>query len=221
MSEDIPGWEKPGKKDPDPQQPGPNIQRLTSPSQSVRVPDKVLRGVFASGFVVYSSTNEFVMDFYQGIAKPPQVVARVVMSLAALEGLIKLLRENMATFAKNFGMPNPIPKAPNDRQLTIQELYDELKVPEEIQSGSYATGLMVNFNPVEFHFDFVTGFFPNASVSSRVYLAAPRVQNMIETLSNTYANLQKQRAQQQPPQPPQAPPPNPLLNNPDGPPTSN
>ena len=224
MSEEIPGWEKPGKREPDKGGGGGgHIERLTAASQSVRVPEGGARGVFATGLVVFTSQNEFVMDFFQGIAKPPQVVARVVMSLAAIEGLINVLRENMGAFSRNFGTPGPIQKSPNERQLSAAELYDELKVPEELQSGSYATGILVNMNPVEFHFDFVTGFFPNASVSSRVYLAAPRVQNMIDTLVNTHSNLVKQRGQGpqiQQPQPPQTPPqspPNPFLNRPEGP----
>ncbi len=60
-------------------------------------------------------------------------------------------------------------------------------------SGVYANAVMVGHTPAEFGVDFITSFFPNASVSARVYLAAPRIPQLIDTLSGLVAQFHRQR----------------------------
>ena len=46
---------------------------------SARVPEKV-RGVYCTAQVIHDSPKEFIIDFMQGLTRPFQVVARVVMT---------------------------------------------------------------------------------------------------------------------------------------------
>jgi len=60
----------------------------------------------------------------------------------------------------------------------------------------------------EFTFDFITRFFPTAAVAARVFLAAPQVPKMLESLTvslNRYKQRVEAARNQQPP-PPQEPP---------------
>ena len=75
--------------------------------------------------------------------------------------------------------------------------------------GSYTNAVMVGHTPAEFGIDFITSFIPTAVVSARVYLAAPRIPALIESMTNLLAQYHKQRGagpgQPRPPQPPQHP----------------
>ena len=63
-----------------------------------------------------------------------------------------------------------------------------------------------------FRRNFITGFYPTASVSSRVYLSAQQTPRVLETLSAALVTFQRRFTQQQHPpgqQPPPPPPPPP------------
>src|ERR1039458_779258 len=55
-----------------------------------------------------------------------------------------------------YGPPTPVP----DRRPTIQEIYENFRLPEELLSGSYANSVLIGHSPTEFFFDFITGFYP-------------------------------------------------------------
>ena len=65
-------------------------------------------------------------------------------------------------------MPKPpVPEKPRP----VQEIYDDLKIPEDVVSGVYANTVMVGHTPVEFGLDFITSFIPHVAwCSARVYL---------------------------------------------------
>ena len=73
---------------------GAFTQEIQHSQLSARVPDKVVRGVFSNGVLVLQGAYEFALDFTQRIAKPHQVVARVVLpppvvpSMIAAAGMI-------------------------------------------------------------------------------------------------------------------------------------
>lgn len=64
----------------------------------------------------------------------------------------------------------------------IEDIYDELRLPDGMLSGSYANAVLVRHTGTEFCFDFITNIFPRSSVSSRVYLAAPHVPLLLQSL---------------------------------------
>ena len=160
-----------------------SMQRIAHQPMSARVPEKIARGVTATGFLAYLGQQELVVDFLQFISRPPHLVARVVMTPAVAEQFLSVLRENLGRYTATFGAPPPIAKNPNDKPRPAQEIYDDLKIQDDQLSGVYANAVMVGHTPAEFGVDFITSFFPTAAVSARVYLAAPRIPQLIETVA--------------------------------------
>ncbi len=184
---------------------GDSTQRIAHAPMSARVPEKVARGVMATAFMAYFGPQEFVIDFLQLIGRPPQLAARVVMSPAVAEQFIYVLKENLTRYTANFGPPPTIPKNPNEKPRTAQEIYDDLKLPDDQLSGVYANAIMIGHTPAEFGMDFITSFFPTAAVSARVYLSAPRIPQLIDTLTGLVAQWHKQRTPGPNPNPNQSP----------------
>ena len=218
----------PGGEGNPPQGGGPPVQgaysqQIAHSPVSARVPERVSRGVLSTGVIVLDSPNEFVLDFLQNLSRPPQIVARVVLPPQVMYQFVGSLRENLNTFSERFGAPAPLPKPQQQNRPSIQELYEHFKLPDDLLSGTYANSVLIGHSPSEFLFDFITGFFPTASVSSRVYLSAQQVPRIVETLSAALVTYQKrfqQMQQQQAPQQqaPQPRPPHPPTQDPGAPP---
>jgi hypothetical protein len=86
------------------------------------------------------------------------------------------------------------------RQATAQEIYDDLKVRDELLSGSYANAVMIGHGPHEFSFDFITNFYPHSAVSARVFMAAGQIPRLYDSLKGTWDQL---KMRMQPPPPPE------------------
>ena len=114
---------------------------------------------------------------------------------------------------QQFGPPPTLPKGPvPEKPRPPQEIYDDLKIPEDVLSGVYANSVMVGHTPAEFGIDFITAFIPHAAVSARIYLSAPRVPQLIDTLQGLIVQYKKQHGPQGPQiqaAPGTPPPPNP------------
>lgn len=201
MDGDIPNnpsdGPSPGNHGPEQNPPGPggadagvDRQELRHSPVSARVPERIGRGVLSNGVAVLDSPTEFIVDFFQGLSRPPLIVARVVMAPRNLAAFQAALRENFDRFTKSFGAPTPLPPPPAQRP-TIQEIYDTYRLPEELLSGGYANSVMITHSPSEFGFDFITGFFPTAAVSSRVYMAAPHIPRVIAALTNAMKQFEQ------------------------------
>src|SRR4051812_3258483 len=168
-------------------------QRIQHAPVTARVPDRIARGVFSTGVIVIDGPFEFVLDFVMGLVQPRQVVARVVMSPVVVEQFVNAIRDNVAKYESRFGKIPEIPKPPTPpRQPTIQEVYDDLKIADETQAGAYANAVLMSHGTSEFTFDFITRFFPTAAVSARVFLAAPQVPRLLESLQSSL-NRYRQR----------------------------
>jgi len=187
-------------------------QSVRSQHLSARIPDSVSQGVFSTGAIVMTGGTEFILDFVQNIGRPHQIVARIVMPHGVLPQYIEALKKNLELYTQRFGPPPQMPKPPQQQQQqrrpTPQEIYDDLKLPDEILSGSYANGVMIGHSAAEFNMDFLTNFFPNSAVSSRVFMSAAQVPRLLESLSGTFTQFQQRVQQQQQQQMgPQNPPP--------------
>ena len=186
---------------------GQHSEQVRVQHLSARVPEKVSRGSLSTGAIVMTGGTEFIIDFIQNLGTPAAVVSRVIVPHAAMPQFIDALRKNLEMYRQRFGEPPQMPRGPQPaKQPTAQEIYDELKLPDECLSGSYANGVMIGHTPAEFKFDFLTNLFPISAVSSRVYLAAPQVPRLLESLQSTFRQFQ-QRVQQQQQNPPPTPPP--------------
>ena len=84
--------------------------------------------------------------------------------------------------------PAPQPPQPPKRQ-NPQEIYDELKLRDEILSGVYANAVMIGHGPYEFSFDFITNFYPQSAVSARVYLASGHIARLLDSLKQSWEQL--------------------------------
>ena len=189
---------------PSPDRPDPDDRPA---SLRARVPDHVAGGCFSTGVVVMTGHNEFIIDFLQTIGRPHRVAARVVLPHGVMPQFIEALDKNLSIYRERFGDPPAPPKNlnnPNERRPTPQEIYDDLKMPDETLSGAYANGVMIGHGVSEFGLDFLTSFFPQSAVSCRVFLAAGQVPRLLESLSGSWRQLQQQRGQLPPPTPPAA-----------------
>lgn len=82
------------------------------------------------------------------------------------------------------------------RRPSAQEIYDDLKIKDELLSGAYANAVMIGHGPHEFSFDFITNFFPNSAVSARVFLSSGQVPRFYDSLKGTWDQM---RSRMQPP----------------------
>lgn len=86
-------------------------------------------------------------------------------------------------------------------RVSAQELYEQLKLPDEMLSGTYANTVMIGHTATEFSFDFITSFFPRSAVACRVYLAAPNVPRFLDSLVHSFDQYQRRGANPPPPAP--------------------
>jgi hypothetical protein len=165
---------------------------------SARVPEAVSRGVFSTGAIVLVGGNEFIVDFLLRMARPHQIVSRVVLPHAVMPQLIATLRANLGKYRARFGEPPALPAPPADApKPSIQEIYDDLKMPDDLLAGAYSNGVMISHSASEFCFDFITNFFPHSCVSSRIYISAPQVPRLLDAFVNTFNEFQRRVAQLQ------------------------
>ena len=74
---------------------------------------------------------------------------------------------------------------PPPASTNIEQIYDELRLPDAMLSGRYANAVLIRHSPTEFCFDFITNIFPRSAVASRVYLAAANVGGLLQSLQRS------------------------------------
>lgn len=176
-----------------PDRPDPND---ANPALRARVPDAVADGCFSTGAIVMTGPSEFIVDFLQTIGRPHRVATRVVIPHPVMPQFIEALRTNLELYRSRFGDPPSPPAQPQNqaRRPSPQEIYDDLKLPDEVLSGVYANGVMIGHGASEFGLDFLTSFFPQSAVSARVFLAAGQVPRLLESLRGAVRQLEQRNA---------------------------
>lgn len=203
---DLP--EKPRESEPKQGGAGTFHQELQHSMVAARVPEAVGIGTFCTGAIVLTGPHEFVLDFVLRMSPPHRIAQRVVLSPTVVGLFLRALRENLDKYRQNFGPPAQLPPPPPGmKPPPISEVYEQLKLPEEIMSGTYANAVMIVHSPAEFCFDFVTSFYPKSAVSARVYLAVPHVTQLYDSLSRSYDQYMQRAQQNQQPKPPEDRPP--------------
>jgi hypothetical protein len=203
---DQPPNDPPNTPPPQPFSDGPTIQPFHHDPVSARVPEKVARGIFATGVLVQEGSGEFVLDFVQALARPATIAARVVIAPQVMASLVNTFHENIDRYTESFGPPPALPKGvPPAKPPTTQEIYENLKLPEEMLSGTYANSVMIGHHPAEFFLDFITRFYPTAAVSCRIYLSAAQAPKVLEILKGSLQQFYRRASPHQPPTPPTPP----------------
>ncbi|MCS6850447.1 MAG: DUF3467 domain-containing protein [Gemmataceae bacterium] len=206
---------------------GAFTQEFQHQQVSARVPEKVKRGVFSTGALVLQGANEFVIDFMLSMMQPHQISARVVLPPGVMGSFIQALQENYRNYQEKFGgshgsgalaagqrppagAPGGAPTAPPSpppQPPSIEDIYDQLKISDDMLSGVYANAVMIAHTHAEFCFDFITTFYPRSAVSARVYLSAPQIPSFLNVLQRSFqqyqqklAALQQQHQHRPPPQ---------------------
>ena len=172
-----------------------------NPALRARVPDHVADGCFSTGAIVMTGPSEFIVDFLQTIGRPHRVAQRVVIPHPVMPQFIDALNTNLELFKNRFGEP-PSPPPQNNNQTrrpTPQEIYDDLKLPDEVLSGVYANGVMIGHGASEFGLDFLTSFFPQSAVSARVFVSSGQVPRLLESLRNAVRQLEQRQQNAQSP----------------------
>lgn len=187
-------------------------QELQHSSATARVPDAVGRGVFSTGAIVMHGAHDVLIDFIQSLAAPKRVVARVVLPPTVLPLFVSALDDNLRKYTQSFGptprMPAPPAPAPGSEAPApppITDVYEQLKLPDEMLGGVYANTVVISHSPAEFCFDFICSFYPRSAVTSRVYLATPHVLELFDSLKRSLEQ-HRQRVMQSRPAPPPPPP---------------
>ncbi|TWU60095.1 hypothetical protein Poly51_03690 [Rubripirellula tenax] len=185
-----------------------------NPAVRARVPDGVADGCFSTGAIVMTGPSEYVVDFLQTIGRPHKVAKRVVIPHPVMPQFIEALNTNLELYKQRFGAPSAppvVPPDPNQRRPSPQEIYDDLKLPDEVLSGVYANGVMIGHGASEFGLDFLTSFFPQSAVSARVFVAAGQVPRLLDSLRGAVKQLEQRQhggGQNPPPNLPNAQDPN-------------
>ena len=73
----------------------------------------------------------------------------------------------------------------------IQDIYDDLRLDDELLSGRYANAVIVRHTPAEFAFEFITRFMPHSAVSSRVIVAAPNIPSLMGSIEQALGDHQR------------------------------
>ena len=194
---DVPAGE------PDPNQPeGMQHQQVQVPGVTARVPPSVGGGTFSTGAIVMTGQHTFVLDFLQQMGVPANLVSRVVLPHAVLPRFIEALQQNVQMYSEKFGPPPELPKPPaNQRRPNVQEIYENLKLPDEELPGHFADGVVIRHSAAEFCLDFVTHFFPHAALSQRIFLSAPHVPPLLKALQANYEKFKQGKPPENPPTP--------------------
>lgn len=175
-------------------QPPPPEPNQGNPALRARVPDHVADGCFSTGAIVMTGPSEFIVDFLQTIGKPHRVARRVVIPHAVMPQFIDALNTNLDLYTNRFGSPPAQPaQNPQARRPTPQEIYDDLKMPDEVLSGVYANGVMIGHGASEFGLDFLTSFFPQSAVSARVFVSAGQVPRLLDSLRGAVRQLEQRQ----------------------------
>ena len=200
---------------PDPSGRDQPLEQLQHVSATARVPDSIGRGMFATGAIVQHGANEYTLDFVQSLAPPSRVAARVNLPPAVAGQFVIALDQAIDTFAATFGQPPREPQAQPSSPAAgaggaarpsaastaaglpdapapvppqpISEAYDSLKLPDDMLGGVYANMVSISNTGSEFCFDFIAQLFPRSVVTARVYMAAPRVPELLASLKRSIA----------------------------------
>ena len=72
---------------------------------------------------------------------------------------------------------------------SAQDIYDDIRLDSEVENGFYANALMIGHSASEFKLDFIANLYPKSIVTSRVFLSAPQLMRVLQSLKRTYSQF--------------------------------
>jgi hypothetical protein len=139
---------------------------------SVRVPERLLPGVYANQMIIRHTREEFLIDFLNRFPPEGVVAARVIVSPGHLKRMIRALKENLGRYEASRG-PIAERKGPSPRSTARSEV-----------AGVYANQMMVSHSPDEFLIDFINIFPPEGVVTARVFVSPAQLKRAIRALQD-------------------------------------
>jgi hypothetical protein len=165
---------------------GPNefvvdfIQSMVRPSRvaaRVILPPKVAEQFTAA-------LGEALGKYDQSFGGPPADPARQAANKTAHSGQAAAAVANPHQPAAA-GQPAGAAGGAPRQEPPIADIYEQLKLPDEMLGGAYANVVSITHTSSEFCFDFVAQFFPRSAVTARVYMAAARVPDLHGSLKRS------------------------------------
>lgn len=171
---------------------------------SVKVPDRLLPGVYANQMLIRHTREEFLIDFLNRFPPEGVVTARVIVSPGHLKRMIGALRDNLRRYEARHGpvLRAGSPTGSTDDRGNSPEAGGvapasvptdsaaprklKAKVPEKILAGVYANQMVVSHSPEEFLIDFVNIFPPQGVVTARVFVSPDQLKRMIRALRENF-----------------------------------
>jgi hypothetical protein len=80
---------------------------------------------------------------------------------------------------------------PPAAQPSVADLYEQLKLPDELLAGAFANVVMIRHTPEEFCFDFIANFYPRSVVTTRTYISAGRIPAVMDAMLNALRKFQQ------------------------------
>ena len=159
------------------------VQSLARPNRvAARV---ILPPAVASQFVIAleQAIEKYTASYGQPPREPRPPAAQPQQAPAAAAAGGKSGEGEAAGGQAAGGQPTPRPAAP--QPAPIADIYENLKLPDDMLGGVYANMASISHTASEFCFDFIAQFFPRSEVTARVYMAAPRVPELLWSLKRS------------------------------------
>ena len=104
----------------------------------------------------------------------------------------ELSSEQLVGMAEMASVGTPKPAEP-----TAQDIYDDMRLAASVESGAYANALMIGHSAFEFKLDFIANLYPKSIVTSRIFLSAPQLMRVLQSMKRTYSQfIARQNASQ-------------------------
>ncbi|MBA61069.1 MAG: hypothetical protein CMJ76_01775 [Planctomycetaceae bacterium] len=81
----------------------------------------------------------------------------------------------------------------DNSEPSAQDVYDDIRLEPEVENGVYANALMIGHSASEFKLDFIANLYPKSIVTSRIFLSAPQLMRVLQSMKRTYSQFVARR----------------------------
>ena len=131
-----------------------------------------------------AALGEALGKYAQSFGGPPADPARQAAQKAAQQGQPAAAGANPDQPGAAGQPAGAAANAPR-QEPPIADIYEHLKLPDEMLGGSYANVVSITHTASEFCFDFIAQVFPRSAVTARVYMAAARTPELLASLKRS------------------------------------